>query len=67
MGFQGFILRLLGSDESLSLQNNLINLLQIFFSIIGDRKCGSRDNSNGKVYLWGFSKLVKQLISELKG
>ena len=51
--FQGFISRLFTGGESLSLQNNLKNVLQVFFGIFRDRKCSSRDNSNKKVSLGG--------------
>ena len=58
-GFYGLILRFLRGGESLSLQNNLQNPLQVFFGIFGDRGYSNRDKSNGKVYFWGSSRVVR--------
>ena len=65
-GFQGLISRLCRGDESFSLQNGLKNLLQVLFSIFGDRECSRKDNSNGKVCPWELGRLIKQLVSQLR-
>lgn len=51
VSFQEFISRLFGGDESLSLQNNLQNLLQVFFGILRNRKCSGKDDSYKKYRL----------------
>ena len=45
-GFQGLVLGLFGDNKSSNLQNGLENLLQIVFGILGDRRCGDKDNNN---------------------
>ena len=62
MGFQGLISKLLRGGGSLSLQNNLKNLLQVFFGVLRVGRCSNKDNKNKNVSLYGFSKLVRQLV-----
>ena len=44
-GFQRLIIGLFGGSGSFSLQNNFKNLVQVFLSIFGDKKCSDRNNS----------------------
>lgn len=47
--FQKFISGLLRGGKSSSLQNGLKNPLQIFLSILGDRRCSGRNYSKKKI------------------
>ena len=66
MGFQGFIPRLLEGGGRSSLQDGLKNLLQVFLGVVRNRECSGRDDSNGKVCPKGSSRLVRQVVVQLR-